>query len=614
MTITSNPQPQDNYGSIGFTTSPDGTTVSSTTSIPPVQLGPIDTTEAAAPMSVPLLKNQYGSTPQHPALASALNTNADGKPMSTTKPNVAGRTAPDTTTTQTPTATDTTTTQTPAATVLSNTQTSTDPLNTPVTTPPPADTSISGTIVADPLAVDTNATDTLGLQGLSENLNVILSGTDTKNTIDQLFGSSYIDNPEDFAGVLNNQIAFSKEAIDAQLAFLKTLPESPEKTNLINFLAAVSEAIGELQEALREMQSFNSEAAMSRSTAQMERSTMTLDATLAAIKEMGDDRVKSAKKEHAMGKLGMSSESIAIIVTSLLILATIPVVIANPVAGVIIMAVLIAVLIDQAMKAGGMEDGLFDYMMQGVEATVNWGLDQFENVTGVSVSDDVRDGFCMVAKAMVIYAIVATTAVFSPAAACAVLPSLMEAAGIGTAMAKLCGGDEKVQQWVEFGLTCAVMIATIVVSFKADTAGKLIQQGADVVEKATTRIGQAITKVVDTLGALGSKLGDLMPDKIVRAIKTALSPDIILNIASTTSQTASVTVNYQNAQLQANITELQGGLDAEIAAKDAIVEVLKDIIKKLLDALTGMNDALETLNTMQASKYQDLSQNIGFAV
>lgn len=623
MTISNNPQPQEGFGAIGYTTSPDGTTVSSNTSIPPVQLGPLDTTESVTPEGVPILRAQYGSTPQHPALAATLNVNADGKPLSTTT-TAKRETTPETAPEEAPPAEDPSgssigtaplppdttsedgTTVAPDGTTVAPDGTTIAPDGTTVA---PDGTTIApdGTTVVNP-----SGAGTLDLEGLEGNLEVLLNDTDGTGAITRLFNGEYVDDPEDFAGMLNNNLTYAKESIDSQLTYLKSLPDSPEKTNLINFLTAVSEAIGELQETIREMQSFNSEAARTRATAQMERTTMTLDSTLDAIQEMGDERVKSAKKEAAMGKLGLSSEAISIIVTSIMILATIPVMIANPVAGVIIMTVLIAVLIDQAMKAAGMEKGLFDYMMDGVETAVNWGMDQFEAMTGVTVSQDWRDGFSMVAKAMVIYAIVATTAVFSPAAAATALPAMMEAAGIGTTLARLCGGDEKVQQWVEFGLTCAVMIATIAVSLKAGEAGKVIQQGADVASSAMNRVGQVVTRMGDSLSAIGSRLGESIPSGIMKAIRYCTKPDVILTVASTISQTAYVTVNYQNARLQSNIAELQGEMDAEIIAKDAIVAVLKDIIKKLLDALSGMNEALETLNTMQATKYQDLSQSIGF--
>lgn len=627
MTISNNPQPGGNFDVTGGAPTFDGTISSTPTetppAMPPVQLGPIDSSEVVSVEGTPFTIVQYDRSMQKPALPATLNT-----PNKQSSSNSSSRSSDSSTGSSSDappadagTNIDTLPIQAPpsgnpalnanssgtggavdssdsGAVADSNTDTSVTDTNTANTTAT-IDTAGTNTVADTPVTADS-----LGVTDLQKTL----GGLD----VSRLFQGGYVDNPGTIGETLNNQVQFTEEGIDAQIAYLKTLPDSPEKDKMIDFLMAISAALGELRKVLQEMQAFNSEAAKNKSTAQMERSTMNLDKQLDQIQEMGDERVKSARKEASMAKLGLSSESIGIIVTSLLILATIPVCIANPVAGAVIMTVLIAVLVDQCMKAAGMDKGLFDYMMDGLDTLSDDICDSCEQTFGITVSQDVRDGLGMALKLVVVIAITAVTAVFSPTAACTVLPALMQAAGIGTTLAKLCGGDEKVQQWVEFGLTCAVMIATIVVSFKAN-AGKYIEQGAEVTKSAMEKVGKAVTGLSNRASEIFGDVGGMIPDKVASVLKYATKPDVILSVAGIVSQTASVTVGYQNAKLQADITEIQGDMDAETAAKDAIVKVLKDIIQKLLDALTGLNSALETINSMSENMYRNISANVGFA-
>jgi hypothetical protein len=455
---------------------------------------------------------------------------------------------------------------------------------------PPSDTS----------ATDTSGTITTGniTTNLTGNENIILGNADG-TFFNPVFGSNYVDFPSDIAGALTNQLVLTQETIDSQISFLKSLPGSendPETQNLINILTKISEAIGELQEVLREMQSFNSEAAMARSQATIDRTNSTLEATLEQIKEMGDQRVESAKKEQQLGSVGLTTQSLSIIITCLLIIAAIPLLIANPAAGAVVMTVLIAVLVDQSMKASGMEEGLFDKMMDGIDK-------MFEGIA----DEKTREALQVVFKSVVIIAIVGATAACSPMAAATVLPSLMEAAGIGAQIAKLCGADEDTQQWVEFGLTCAVMLCTIVVSFKSG-AGKLAADAAEVSARISERVGRSIMNLSDRIGGFANQF-----PKLSRVLKEVFSPDNLLTITTAVAQVTEGTMNYKYSMIQRDITLSQGGIDAEIAAKDAIVAMLKDIIKKLLDSLQGISEAMGTLNSMSTSMYRNLANSVGYA-
>lgn len=450
--------------------------------------------------------------------------------------------------------------------------------------------------------INTSGTDTTGTT-TSGNLHILGSEAGGTVTVNPLFGPNYVDSPGEIGSVLTNQLVLTQETINDQIAFLKSLPGSvndPESQNLINILTKISEAIGALQEVLREMQSFNSEAAMARSQATIDRTNSTLESTLEQIKEMGDKRIEAAKKERALGSVGLTTQSLSIVITCLLIIAAIPLLIANPAAGAVVMTVLIAVLVDQSMKASGMEEGLFDKMMDGIDQ-------MFEGIA----DEKTREALQVVFKSVVIITIVAVTAACSPMAAATVLPSLMEAAGIGAQIAKLCGADEETQQWVEFGLTCAVMICTIVVSFKSG-AGKLAADAAEVSARISERVGSGVTKAMNAISSVGNRMSQ-SSSRLVRIIREVIEPDNILAMATAVSQVTESTMNYQYNMIQRDITLSQGGIDAEIAAKDAIVAMLKDIIKKLLDSLQGLSDALGTINSMSSSMYRNLANSVGYA-
>lgn len=404
--------------------------------------------------------------------------------------------------------------------------------------------------------------------------------------------SAYTSNPDSFTSIMGNTLTAGLEIINAQMAQLNALPDSPEKVQMMDYLRAVSEAIIELQEMIKSIQATDSGSARERTQAQLDSSLARAQTQLDAIKEQAEEQAKSAKKEKALEKIGLSSQAINIIIMVVMVIVAIPAIIAaGPVGGAIIAAFIIACLVDMIMKIAG-EEGLFEQMATGIGKMTIAMIDSCEDTFGITVDQRDRDIACLVMKTVITAAIIAGVVIASPSTALLVcssgMASMISACDIGSESARLAGADEKVQMWAEFAVTCATIVVTVAASF--GTKGLTATSDA---LSATTGLAARMISLSQKLGSRGA----------------SIAMDVGSSLTSVTLETGNSVINYQLQNIYADMATIQADADADAAVKDALIQVLKDIIKKLQEAINGYSEFVGSLNTMQENNYKNLSAN-----
>lgn len=438
----------------------------------------------------------------------------------------------------------------------------------------------TATAALDPSKLSTTASD---LEALLEQIN---NGT---LNIDP---SAYTTNPDSFNAIMGNTLTSGLEIINSQMAALQALPDSPEKVQMMDYLKAVSEAIVELQEMIKTIQATDSESSRDRTQAQLDSNLAKAQIQLDAIKEQAEEQAKSAKKEKALEKVGLSSQAINIIIMVVMVIVAIPAIIAaGPVGGAIIAAFIIACLVDMIMKTCGV-DGVFDNLATGLGKMTIALIDSCEETFNITVDQRDRDIACLVMKVVVTAAIIAGVVIASPSTALLVcssgISSMISACDIGSESARLAGASESTQSWAEFGVTCATIVITAVGSWKS--GGLAV---AEDVVGVTSKLAQNALNIAAQFGRRGA----------------TIAMDVGVSLTTAGLETGNAVVNYQLQNIYADMATIQADADAEVAIKDALIKVLKDIIKKLQDAITGFGDFLGTLNTMQENVYKNLSAN-----
>lgn len=445
-------------------------------------------------------------------------------------------------------------------------------------------------------------TDTGGTVGAVANIDInqlSSTTTDFSALLDQITAgtlqidpSAYTSNADSFTSIMGNTLTSGLEIINAQMAQLNALPDSPEKIQMMDYLRAVSEAIVELQEIIKSIQATDSGSARERTQAQLDSSLARAQTQLDAIKEQAEEQAKSAKKEKALEKIGLSSQAINIIIMVVMVIVAIPAIIAaGPVGGAIIAAFIIATLVDMIMKIAG-QDGLFEQMATGIGKMTTAIMDSTEDTFNITISQKDRDAAILGMKMAITGAIIAGVIIASPSTALLVgssgIASMISAVDMGSEIARLAGADESTQMWAEFAVTVATIVVTAVGSLK--TGGLTLAED-----------------VISTTNTLALKAADLASRFGTRGAQIAM--DVGVSLTSAGLETGNAVVNYQLQNIYSNMTTIQANADADAAVKDALIQVLKDIIKKLQEAINGYSEFVGSLNTMQENNYKNLSAN-----
>lgn len=579
---------------------------------PSTTLGPLDTTSTAAGQPAPVV---YSAASQAPVLSTPIVTTSSVRPP--TNEQVAnavaatGAAITDTITTQNDQSTGepgaTTEEQADAGTQFAPVTTNQDNTDSgdgqsgsgnqnPGTN---TVTNTTGTVSTEDGEAVAGANTVAGASANFNVNNLSTTSTDLNALLDQINAgaleidpSAYTSNPDSFTSIMNNTLTSGLEIINSQMAQLQALPDSPGKVQMIDYLRAVSEAIVELQEMIKSIQATDSESSRDRTQAQLDSNLARAATQLDAIKEQAEEQAKSAKKEKALEKIGLSSQAINIIIMVVMVIVAIPAIIAaGPVGGAIIAAFIIACLVDMIMKICG-EDGVFENLATGIGKLTNLMIDSCEDTFGITVDQRDRDIASLVMKVVVTAAIIAGVVIASPSTALLVcssgISSMISACEIGSESARLAGADESTQMWAEFAVTCATIVVTAVGAWKS--GGLAV---AEDVVGVSSKLAQNALNIAGQFGRRGA----------------TIAMDVGVALTTAGLETGNSVINYQLQNIYADMATIQADADSEVAIKDALIKVLKDIIKKLQEAINGFSDFLGTLNTMQENVYTNLSAN-----
>ncbi len=433
----------------------------------------------------------------------------------------------------------------------------------------------------------------------------------------------YVPNANTPGGLATNGLQMGQDSIESMLNTLRGMTSSPKAMELIRFLTARSEAISDLQAALQRILGQDAELKTKRATAQYDASTDKAQSQIDAAKEMADKQASADKKQATMDKLGLSGSAVGIIVTVVMILISLPAIIGAGIpAGLIIAAFLIAVLVDQIMKAAGEEKGVFDHMMDGINKMVDGMIDLHEKLWNVTVSDKDRDIAKVAFRLAAVISITAVAIVCCPSAALmagsAGFMAMTSSANVGGEIAKLAGADENTQNWVEFGVESAVMIAAMAASFKVNTATTQIEKGTGMLSKALDKTSAFIGKTAERAGQLFDKaidsagVGFSASVKIEKAAKVITNPNILMTTTQVGLATAKTVTSVRLANLNADIADIQGNAEADAIEMDAIITFLKNAIKQMQESMSGFNDMIATIGESANNSRQGLSNALSY--
>jgi hypothetical protein len=345
----------------------------------------------------------------------------------------------------------------------------------------------------------------------------------------------------------NSAMDTAREVLDHALKIGNEMPDGPEKTNFLNYLKAIGQALSGLQETIYAMQAAQSGSAKSANKAKLDMQLNDLDKQQKAA----DKTAEQTKKIRSMGPAGKALDWIIKLIILAFALAL------GPVAFMMALAYFMDSVVSAAMGS----------KKTGVQI-------MFEKIAE-SIHPD--------AAAVAVKVLLATViSVMSLNPYLAIQLCLTDSRMIQD-MVKVCGGDKMAQEIVAMVVNMIVQIGIMIILM-------ILTGGA-------------------ATGALVAKVTELLAKSVKIALETASKIVTIcryvMMILMSSLQITQQSIQLNNSVVLSKIDIIKGEAEKYSEEIQAIIKALTKMIQKLLQLLQGNSEGIVSISNFQAKKYSD---------
>lgn len=423
--------------------------------------------------------------------------------------------------------------------------------------------------------------------------------------------------PQNTLELYENTNAILQSMYENAVETVEGMPAGAEKSRYLDFLAKVNEALIEFQRLLYSLMAEDSKGARDRSKAQLEAALNKIEKQKEEREEIEEKQKEAKKKEKTMGSMSKTFGVFGVIMTSIVILITAPLLLTTPPAGWMILAVLVISLVDNCQKLSGQTEGtLWTTVMDGFDSMTKGIAGIVDGIPGVDLSEselqalEIAVKFTMVVTLMCVMISACPMAfAFTPN----VFTEFLQNSESITEIVKASGGSDTQAQNAELytglAITCVAMITGIVASFVcpagiagaaggiAEKAGNLAKSAAQMVVKflqAAVKISDATARAITTV--------------FTALFKALLDPQFWLSVSMLTLQGVNTDASVKYYNLMSEIQLIQAEVEEYNESKDALIAVLKKAIQKLLESMEGLGKEVSSISNLLQSNKQGLSE------
>lgn len=332
-------------------------------------------------------------------------------------------------------------------------------------------------------------------------------------------------------------------------AHVNAMPDSPEKTQYLEYLKVIGRALITIQDAIYGMQAAQSKVSSVLNTAQMEAQLNDIAQQQAAADEI-------RKKERKQRKIGPLLNAMNWIMKIAILAFSGP-----------LFPLTIAYVVDSTRAEATEKQSKVQELFSAVANAMPHG----------------KGGAWAAAVLNIGIATVLSVLSANPLLA---INLFTQDSKFMESIIKGCGGNEDKQRMGGIIFTAIVQVA-LAACLMACTGGAAAAEAMAAVTQAVARTAQVSMEVATTIVKVSITVAEL-------------------TIAS--MQIAASGVKLNNSLIQMQIDRLKGQSDAYSEQVQAIISILKKVVEKLLAILEGNSEMITNINTLQGSKWTNASE------
>jgi len=366
--------------------------------------------------------------------------------------------------------------------------------------------------------------------------------------------------------------------------FLSALPDTPEKTALINVLKAISDAMCTLSEDIYRMEACEATGHKDVSRAQFETMQFKIDLQARRMEEQREAMANINQKDAKSDVLGSVMDIVTPFLMVIAIAATaLAALTLGPVVGAALFAMLVPSLLDMcnnmAAKFGK------GFMQQGAASQWSFGIVSkalTETAKACGVTDPhVLQGLDFAGKVVGAILVVAAAARGGapPSALIMVGSQFFNSSNCVNDLALACGASENTAAIVGTAVGGAVALLSVAASAAANVSKIAAEQGAEAAAKASSRAAGKVTQVLNVTSQ-------------------------VTGIAAAGVNTYASYIQKEADYARAALKRLESRYEAGDAKLTDLIEALKQTLKNLEVLLQGLTTWLGTVGASQAAIWE----------